>query len=244
MNLFKKLFGRAEEKEIKQEEPIVQNQKKEEQVNNQNESQESMGESVKVLPRIKVDYSHEIYVEDQSKSFSGNSLPEGIEFPENQKPIVKPLYEDLILCFAVDEGNCYKILQKKIFEKNPNLNEDILQEVSVNALIAEIGEEIRVNGDPDDIMMVTAGGNFEAAIILIDNFWEQMHQIIKGNAVIAIPAKDLLFICKEDNQEAIQKLKEITKGYFDNPETQGLLSKALYLKESGNTALKILEKTF
>jgi uncharacterized protein YtpQ (UPF0354 family) len=120
----------------------------------------------------------------------------------------------------------------------------MLHQISVNALIEEIGEQIKINGDPDHVIMVTAGGNFEAAIILLDNFWEQIHQIIKGNAIISIPAGDLLFICKEGNQEAIQKLRENTKGYFDNPETQGLLSKALYLKESENKELKIIEKTF
>ncbi|GAA3633002.1 DUF1444 family protein [Flavivirga jejuensis] len=240
MNLFKKLSGKS--KEIEREKPTIQSPKDEEQVDNQ--KQVSKSKSVRILPRIKVNYLHEIYIDDQSKSFTGNPMPNGMEIPEDQKPIVKPLYEDLNLCFAVDEGNSYKILQNEIFEKNPNLNEDILHQISVNTLIEEIGEQIKMNGDPAHIIIVTAGGNFEAAIILLDNFWEQIHQIIKGNAIISIPARDLLFICKEGNQEATQKLREITKGYFDNPETQGLLSKALYLKELGNRELKIIEKTF
>lgn len=240
MSLFKKLFGKS--KEIEREEPTVHNPTEEEQVVNR--KKETKGESVRILPRIKVDYSHEIYNDDKSKPFTGNPMPNEMEIPEDQKPIVKSLYEDLILCFAVDQGNSYKILQNEVFKKNPNLNEDLLQQISVNALIEEIGEQIKMNGDPEHIIMVTAGGNFEAAIILLDNFWQQIHQLINGNAIISIPARDLLFICRVGNQEAIQKLREITKGYFDNPETQGLLSKALYLKESGKRELKIIEKTF
>lgn len=243
MSIFKKFFGKSKEKEIEREVPKVQNPEHEEQ-HFDNQKQESKGNSVRILPRIKVDYSHKIYVDDQLKSFTGNPMTNQMEIPENQKPIIKPLYEDLILCFAVDEGNSYKILQNEIFEKNPNLNEDILQQISINSLIEEIGEQIKINGDPNHILMVTAGGNFEAAIILIEKFWEQIHQIINGNAIISIPAKDLLFISKEGNQKALDQLREITKGYFDNPETQGLLSKALYLKEIGKNELKIVEKTF
>ena len=212
--------------------------------NKENVRDSSKEDSVRILPRIKVDYSHEIYESDKGNIFLGNELPNGINLPENQKPIIKTLYEDLILCFAVDKGQNYELLQKKVLEKNPNLNEDILHQISVNALIEEIGENIKVNGDPNDIVMITAGGNFEAAVILLDNFWEQIHQIFEQNVLISIPAKDLLFICKEDNKEGKKKIKKITKGYFDNPETQGLLSKSIYLRKSGSNKLKIIDTAF
>ena len=242
MSFFKKLFGKSEERKTETKDSPVQNSEKENQPNNKPENQEA--KTVNILPRIKVNYSHEIYIDDQSKSFTGNPMAKGIDIPEDQKPITKILYEDLLLCFAIDLGDSYKILQNEVFKKNPNLNIDMLHQVSVNALIGEIGEQIKINGDPNHLLMVTAGGNFEAAIILLDSFWEQIHQQINGNAIISIPARDLLFICKEGNQDALEKLREITKGYFDNPETQGLLSKALYLKEIGKSELKIIEKTF
>lgn len=242
MSLLKKIFGKSQEKESDKNDSSVHSHKNEDESNNQEQSPKSG--SVRILPRIKVDYSHEIYFNDQSKSFMGNPMPNEFEIPEDQKPIVKPLFEDLILCFAIDEGNNYKILQNNTFKKNPNLNVDILHQVSLNALVEEIGDQIRINGDPNHIIMVTAGGNFEAALILLNNFWEQLHQLLNDNAIVSIPARDLLFICKAGNQEAIQKLREITKGYFDSPDTQGLLSKALYLKEMGTAELKIIEKAF
>ncbi|MCI5054497.1 MAG: DUF1444 family protein [Flavobacteriales bacterium] len=201
-------------------------------------------ESVKILPRIKVNYSHELYANDQAKSFIGNPMPEGVKLTYDQQPITKNLWEDVVLCFAVDKGDRYELLQNDVLEKNPNLNIDLLHQISVNALVEEIGANIQLHGDPNHLLMVTAGGNFEAAIILIENFWEQIYEMIGGNAVIAIPARDLLFICKEGNQEAMAKMKEMTQGYFDNPETQGLLSKALYLKQSGSTGLTYLESAF
>lgn len=241
MSFFKKLFGKSETKNPTDPTPIQNNNVPSESRQNPEPPED---EGLTILPRVKVDYSHEIYARDSGRSFTGNPLPAGIELPEDQKPIAKKLYADLILCFAVDEGNSYKILQNELFAKNPNLTEDILHQLSLNGLIEEIGQQIKINGDPKDLLMVTAGGNFEAAIILLDHFWEQMHQLLGGNAVLSIPARDLLFICKQGNHEALGKLRSITKGYFDKPETEGLLSKAIYLKEIGNPSLKILETTF
>jgi|GEM_PF-2907859 len=237
MSFLKKLFGRSDAKNPSNKTRDVLQQKEDKSDNQENES-------VGIFPRIKADYSHEIYREDGSKAFTGSPLPDGMNISEDQMPIVKKLYADLMLYFVVDRGNSYEVLQNEILKKNPDLNEDILHQISVNALVHEIGDNIKINGDPDHIVMVTADGNFEAAIILIEGFWEQFHQIINGNAIISIPARDLLFICKEGNNEAIEKLKEITKGYFDNPESAGLISKALYLKEKGKNELTIVETSF
>jgi len=83
--------------------------------------------------------------------------------------------------------------------------------------------------------------NFEASLILIENFWKKIHEILNGNAIVAIPAKDLLFIAKENNQEAIEKLKEMIQDFHSSPNSQGLLSKALYLKKRDKNELSIYE---
>lgn len=235
MGLFKTFFGRKEEKEIHNQADTSSSIEQPEAGNTK---------EIKILPRIKVDYSHEIYRSDKGRPFMGNELPNGMEIPDESQPIVKKLYEDLILCFAEDKGTHYELLQNKVIKANTSLNEDILHQACIQALIGEIGDKIKMNGDPGYIIMVTAGGNFEAAIILIENFWEQIHQIFGGNVIVGIPARDLLFICKENNTEAREKLKEIIKSYFDNPDTQGLLSKGIYLMETGKTDLKLIDVAF
>lgn len=242
MSFLKKLFGKPDKKSagVKQSPSIAKQQA---DVDNPEEGQ-NQGESIKIVPRVKADYAHPIYKSDQAKHFIGNPLPNELKLEEDQQPITKHLFEDLILCFAVDKGDRYEILQNEVLKKNPDLNMDILHQISVNAMIEEIGEQIKMQGDPNQLIMVTAGGNFEAAIILIDFFWEQIHQLLEGDAILAIPARDLLFIGKKGNQKAIDKLKEIINGFFDNPETQGLLSKAIYLKQSGKKELSILDLAF
>ncbi len=239
MSIFKKLFGRPEK---------TPNSEKESTPKSTPDQPEPMteenSEELTILPRIKVDYSHSIYNDDKTSSFKGNPLPEGMVLPDDQKPIVKELWGDLLLCFAVDIGNSYKLLQQNIMTKNPHLSLEALQQVSINALVAEVGQNIKIHGDPNDILMITAGGNFEAALLLVDGLLDQIHDMIQGDAILAIPARDLLFICNSNNKAGVQKIKEMTKGYFDNPETQGLLSKALYLRKKGVPTLVISDTAF
>lgn len=202
------------------------------------------GESLKVLPRIKINYLHTIYETNQEANFIGNPLPGDMEIPDNQQPIIRKLYEDIILCFAIDKGDWYELLQKETLLNNPHLHEDVLYQISVNTLIQEIEGQIQIHGDPNDLVMVTAGGNFEASIILIDDFWEQMHQIFKDDLILILPARDILMIAKASNQQAFDKMKEIINNYFENPETQGLLSKALYKRAIGQTTLQIIDTAF
>jgi hypothetical protein len=235
MSFLKRLFNKSEKSETPSKEKITSSI--------ENVGQENSRE-IKIFPRMKVDYSHEIYKSDNGKPFRGNDLPDGMELPEDSLPIAKKLYEDLILCFAEDKGTHYEILQQKVLKNNPSLNEEILHQTCIQALVDEIGDKIKLNGDPEFIVMVTAGGNFEAALLLIETLREQIHQIFEGNVIIGIPARDLLFISKEHNFEAREKLKEIIKSYFDKPDTQGLLSKGIYLMEAGKMDLKLVDVAF
>ncbi|MCB9232114.1 MAG: DUF1444 family protein [Bacteroidia bacterium] len=205
---------------------------------------EKEGEAVSILPRIKVDYSHPMYKNDAGRDFLGDELPDGVTLSEDQLPITKPLFEDLMVCFAADKGDSYELLQNGILKHNPHLNAEVLYQASIESVIAEIGGEIQVNGDPNHIVMVTAGGNFEATLILVDDFWEQMKSFFGEKMVVAIPAKDLLLICRESNKEAISELKEGVRRLFENPDTHGVLSKGLYLKEVGKREMKLIDQAF
>lgn len=207
-------------------------------------SQEKKPASVLIYPRIKADYSHPIYASDEGKPFIGRRPDGHVELPHDQQPIIKKLYDDLVLTFAVDRGDNYEIMQNALLESNPHLSEEVLFQASVSTLTQEIGDKIELQGNPEYVVMVTAGGNLEAAIILMDSFWEQVHPLFNGDLVIAVPARDLLFITSAGNTEAIVYLKDLVKGYFENPESQGLLSKGLFLKNEGDPTLKLVEQAF
>ena len=41
--------------------------------------------------------------------------------------------------------------------------------------------------------MLTAGGNYEATLILLPEVWESVAEMVSGQIVAAVPARDVLY---------------------------------------------------
>lgn len=239
MSFIKRLFGKPEQQPEQQQQPEYKQPEQQQQPANQPPQAEpnDKPKGTVILPRVKVNYSHAMYADDGDKSFKGNAP--GFEIPQDQQPITHNLYEDLMLCFAVDTGSSYELLQNKILPQNPGLTPEKLYEACVHGLAGEVDGQIKIHGDPEEIVMITAGGNFEAALILLPYFWEHIHNVMGSEVIVAIPARDLLFITKASNPDAILKLKNIVQQSFEGGQTQGLLSKGLYLHTAGQAAMQL-----
>lgn len=245
MSFFKRVFGKPEQqpeqnqKQPEQQQPVHKQPEPQQQPEN-NPPQAEPNDNPKgtvILPRIKANYGHAMYAGDGDKAFNGTAP--AFEIPHEQQPITHNLYEDLMLCFAVDTGSSYELLQHKILPLNPGLTPEKLYEVAVHGLAIEVDGQIKIHGDPEEIVMITAGGNFEAALILLPYFWEHIHNVMGSEVIVAIPARDLLFITKASNPDAILKLKNMVQQSFEDGQTQGLLSKGLYLRTAGQAAMEL-----
>jgi hypothetical protein len=103
-----------------------------------------------------------------------------------------------------------------------------LHHVAVRNL-ASIAKERAVVRAFGEIFMVTAGGDFEASFVLIDQFWdddEWYGGLAPNGFVVAIPSRDLLLFTDAGSVEAIQLLqaqteREIKRG-VDHPLTAQL----------------------
>ena len=69
-------------------------------------------------------------------------------------------------------GNRYVLLQ------NRNLSDTITREklhaAALNNMALEVADRTEVKGDPSNVIMLTNGGNFEAAMLLADGLWEKL----------------------------------------------------------------------
>jgi uncharacterized protein YtpQ (UPF0354 family) len=99
-------------------------------------------------------------------------------------------------------------------------------------MTAEVWEKTEINGDPANIMMLTNGGNFEAAMLLVDDMWENLEQVFNDEVCVAIPARDLLFIAGKNNPAGRESLRAIVRKFFDERETEGLLVRHIYAREN------------
>ena len=59
------------------------------------------------------------------------------------------------------------------------------------------------------LYMMTAGGNYEASLILLDSIWTSRQFSVKGDYVVGIPTRDLLLITGADDPEGTARVRSI-----------------------------------
>lgn len=197
----------------------------------------------RIFPRIKANYGHAIYKNDSSKKFLGNSDFK-LDLPKKFTPINVELFEDINLTFIADKGGSYQMLQQEVFDLNPDITIDSLQSTSIRNLMAEIGDKIEMSGDVDDLAMLTCGGNFEATIIFISGTWDHLFKLFGSEIAFCLPANDILYVCKADNKVAISKMKSQINSWFHGEDTQGLISKGIFLKVKDVKGVKMIDTAF
>jgi len=152
-----------------------------------------------------------------------------LQMPADHSPIFETFATGLAIFYAMDMGNSYLLLQ------NRHLTDGITQEKLRVAALANMAREItdrtELQGNPDQVLMVTNGGNFEAAMLVAEGFWQSVQDILKDDICVAVPARDLLFITGRNNPEGRERLRALVRKFFDEQETAGLLVRHIYGKE-------------
>jgi len=133
-------------------------------------------------------------------------------------------YNDQLIFFMqkILKNNISYLTEYKLI--NEGIKKDSLKEIAIKNL-ERILTNIQRNGG-NGIYMVTAGGNYEASIILLTKVLNKENFSVKGDLVIAIPSRDLLLVTGSNDKEGIQKIKKLTTETFKTG--QYILSEYLY----------------
>jgi len=109
--------------------------------------------------------------------------------PEAAKQQVYEYYNsDLDIFYVVDTEHSLRYLTKKDTDEL-DLSIEALREVAINNLNRF---DVRCHGE-DGYYMLTAGGTYEASMILLD-IWYKDNFDIDGNIIIAVPSRDVVLI--------------------------------------------------
>jgi uncharacterized protein YtpQ (UPF0354 family) len=57
--------------------------------------------------------------------------------------------------------------------------------------------------------MMSAGGYYEASLLLLDWIWRDVRMVVKGDIVVAIPTRDVLLVTGSQDPEGLAKVKQI-----------------------------------
>ncbi|MCC6123715.1 MAG: DUF1444 family protein [Pirellulales bacterium] len=116
------------------------------------------------------------------------------------------LYNDeLVILYAEDTTNNIRYLTKKAFE-SLKLEMPELRAFAVKNL-KNLLPKIELHGSNGTYMM-TAGGTYEASLLLFDSIWQSGQVKVDGDIIVAIPSRDLLLITGSKNEEGLEKLQQ------------------------------------
>lgn len=191
------------------------------------------GFDIQLYPRLKVDGGEEA---QSTLTFEDKGEVKSVVLPEDQKLINEPFGDDLRLFFVEDKGVGFQFLQKKQLNPYPEVNHKFLKYAGENTLATELSSSIEIKQVDEHTLMIIAGGNHEADLVLVPRLMDKIHETLGDTMLLAIPARDLLFLCK-DNALGMDILRQRIETCFNSAETNGLPSRSIYRRKKGKDHL-------
>jgi len=118
----------------------------------------------------------------------------------------EPLNEDLLVFYALDTERNIKYLGREDIEalgfKHGELRKRAVK--NLNGLLPEIEKHGNAG-----TFMVTAGGTYEASLLLFDSIWSTENFNVQGEIVVAVPSRDLLLVTGSKDSDGLKRLRKL-----------------------------------
>jgi uncharacterized protein YtpQ (UPF0354 family) len=117
--------------------------------------------------------------------------------------VVEDYNEDLVILYAEDSPRNIRYLTQKDLDEL-GLKRGELRALAV-ANLRRVVPDIRLR-ESAHLSMLLGGGDYEASLILLDELWREKIRV-RGEIVIAIPARDLLIFTGSASEEGLRQLR-------------------------------------
>jgi uncharacterized protein YtpQ (UPF0354 family) len=151
----------------------------------------------KIVPVIK----DREFLEETKRSLAARGVDTG-KFDQYSEE-----YNDqLIIMYGIDSAKNIKYLQQADLRKL-KLDSATLRSLALKNLMS-ILPGIQLHGS-DGTYMVTAGGTYEASVLLVDTIWQSDQFKVNGEIVVAVPARDMLLVTGSKDAKGLRSVREI-----------------------------------
>lgn len=120
--------------------------------------------------------------------------------------IYDSLNEELVIVYAEDNPTAIRYLTPENLPAAGVARERLHELAILN--LRRLLPEIKLHGS-EGTYMLTAGGNYEACLILLEEIWNERKLEVEGDYVVALPSRDLLLVTGSENAPGIAKLREM-----------------------------------
>lgn len=124
----------------------------------------------------------------------------GTEPPEH---LVEDFNSQLIIVYAEDDPARMRYLTTK---DGVDVPREDLRKLAV-ANLQRLLPKIKMESDEDGFSLLNAGGDYEASLLLFDEMWSSGQFKVKGDIVVAVPARDVLLVTGSQNRAGLKKMR-------------------------------------
>ena len=124
------------------------------------------------------------------------------------KLVVDDLNGDLVIVYAEDGERNIRYFSPEDFEKT-GIERGALRSVAVENL-RRILPDVEVHAG-ELLSMLTAGGDYVASLLLLDDIWSGGQIKVDGEIVVAVPSRDVLLVTGSRNEKGIRELRKLAK---------------------------------
>jgi hypothetical protein len=162
-----------------------------------------------------------------------NSPSQVIELSHEDSPVMRNWLGNLIILYAVDEGNRFTLLPYR--DLPPTYSENDLYAIAISNLERDI--EFRFLETGFGGYGLVAGGDHETGSVTLPEVWKWCADQIDDNLVVALPAKDLIMMVPASAPYKINALKDYVDQIFQDGDR--LLTRQLYYFDKLNATWTI-----
>lgn len=121
--------------------------------------------------------------------------------------------EELIIVYGEDKEKSISYFNEDDLI-NLNLNRSQLRKLAIDNIKKIISEFEKIV--VEEGFMLTAGGTYEASLILLTDIWKKSNFEFIGEITIGVPNRDLLLVVDSNNIHKVEEMKNKIAGCFNN----------------------------
>jgi uncharacterized protein YtpQ (UPF0354 family) len=145
--------------------------------------------------------------------------------PTKQEPLFEAFNKELVVVYAEDTQRRTRYL---------SADEDVGDRADLRArAIANLRRllpKIEMRKIDEDLGALSAGGDYDASLLLLDDIWSGAQVKFKGDTVVAIPERDALMVTGSQNRAGLKIVRGTVKKLA---ESQGMLTDTLFVYRDG-----------
>jgi uncharacterized protein YtpQ (UPF0354 family) len=122
----------------------------------------------------------------------------------DQEHLSESFNNELIVVYAEDDPTRMRYLTTS---EDIGVGRQELRALAVENL-KRILPKIEMRGD-DHVLLVSAGGDYEPSLLLIDEIWSGGQVKVNGDIVVAIPARDVLLVTGSRDRTGLKSIREL-----------------------------------